>query len=164
MILCNNINFNQYFNLYLHKKPLINKFNKSKETFLYNIANKITMSGESLQYSILQGHSLCLNNYNNIFRINSVISIYLKKYHTSLLHYGNINMDLNYKRNIVNYKLYYNYYIPILNNKCYSGINYTYKSTSNYFNKKNVTVYNEIQNENKLLNRKTNISKYQTLI
>ena len=98
LILCSNINFNQYFNLYLHKKPLINKFNKTKETFSYNKLIRETTNCESLQYSILQSCSLYLNNYKYSYRINPVLGIYLTKYYNNLFHFGNINLDI--KRNI----------------------------------------------------------------
>ena len=164
LIICSNVDYNQYFNLYLHKKPLVNKFNKLKETLLYNRLNNDVINCESLQYSILQSHSIFLNNFKNRHRVNNVLSIYLKKYYSNILHYGNINIDGYYKRNIIinkSYNLYHNFYIGKLN---YSNINYKYKSTSNYFINRNTIFYSEIQNENKLLNRKVNISKYQILI
>ena len=163
LILCSNINFNQYFNLYLHKKPLINKFTKKKETLLYNKLDSEITNCESLQYSILQSCSLYSNNYTNIYKINNVLSIYLKKYYTSLLHYNNITLSI--KKNVCYYNnLYFNFYTNILNKNFKKPLLYIYKNTSRYYNTKNNVTYNEIQNENKLLTRKVNIYKYKKLI
>lgn len=161
LIICSNIHFNQYFNLYLHKKPLINKLNKLKEINTYYNLNNETNYRESLQYQIIQSYSIYINNYKNMYKINSIVNVYLKKYFSNLLHYGNININLDFEKNSKK-NIYYNFYINKLN--ITSSINYKYKSTSNYFIKKNRTVYNEIQNENKLLSRKVNINKYQILI
>lgn len=161
LIMSNNVYFNQYFNLYLHKKPLINKLNKLKEISTYYNLNNDTNYRESLQYQVIQSYSVYINNYKNVNKINSVLNIYLKKYYNNLLHYGNININLDFKRNLKK-KVYYNFYINKLNTV--NSLNYKYKSTSNYFIKKNKIVYSEIQDENKLLSRKGNINKYQILI
>lgn len=161
LISCNNVYFNQYFNLYLHKQPLINKLNRLKETYINYRLNNETNNRESLQYLIIQSYSIYLNNYKNIYKINNTVNIYLKKYYTNLLHYGNININLNCKK----YNKYHIIYHNIIINKLKeNNINYLYKNTSSYFLKNNTVAYNEIQNENKLLGRKVNINKYQALL
>lgn len=155
---CSNVFFNQYFNLYLHKNPIVNNNLKIKENVYYSKIQNNESNRESLQYSLIQNYPIYLNNKKNLMTINSTLNLYLKKYFNNIKFI--INMDkILYKRNLVSNKIYfntYNKYLTINNN-----INFFYKGTSKYYRNKNFIIYNEKQDENKLLNRKSNINRLQ---
>lgn len=160
LITCSNIFYNQYLNLYLHKKPLINNSLKLKQSVVYLNSYSSEYNRESLQYSLLPSHNIYLNNKIVMIQINSILPLYLKKFFNKIVYV----MNLNFKRNINIQKkkrIYFNFNKIKLQ---LHNLNPYYKSTSKYYNNRNKNIlYNEIQNENKLLNRKLNINKLQLL-
>jgi len=162
LVLCNNIYFTQYFNVYTHNKPIVNKLSKK-----YNVQDVSKyyegLINKSLQYSVLHSHFQCLSIYKKNHFIYNVEPVYFKKYFLGI---KNISKQYYTKLFIVNKytKNYYNAYymfMSALNNE--SNMKWFYVKKTRYINKKTIR-YTEKQNQNKLIMRKNSLKKLQSLL
>ena len=91
LILCNNFYLNQYYNLYINNKTILNnKLNQKNTNLLIISINNINL----LKYTIIKKHNIFINNNKNILNINN---LYLKKYYTFIT-LNNYNITNNYNK------------------------------------------------------------------
>ena len=152
----NNINYNQYWNTYLYKKPLVNNYLKSKDNIVFLNTWYEKKDNESLLYSTLNSSSVYLNSHMHINRIYNVFPIFLKKYFNNPSNFKtysyNIKININYKN------IFYNHFLTIKPKKY--RLSSLYKKITYTFKKRGRISYKELQNENKFLNRKVNLHKF----